>query len=126
MTRPVTQTIIESDDSNREGPPGNCLQAAVASFLELDLDQVPHFVLHANWAHHLRVFAERRGFQLDCVKPDRRLSGVAIGPTVRGTHHAVVWSKGVTVWDPHPSRAGLSEVSWLFTLTPVSAVQEAS
>jgi hypothetical protein len=119
MTRPITQTILDTPTSREEGPPGNCLQAAVASYLELSLNEVPHFVLHDNWAHRLRVFAEERGFQLDCVKPDRRLSGIAIGSTERGTHHAVVWSKGITVWDPHPSRAGLSEVLWLFTLTPI-------
>lgn len=35
--KPVKQTIIDKDN-------GNCLQAAVASILELELYEVPHFI----------------------------------------------------------------------------------
>lgn len=116
MTTEVTQTILDSPD----GPLGNCLQAAVASFLELDLDEVPHFVLHKDWARHLRLFAERRGYDLDCASAISPRTGVAVGPTVRGTHHAVVVENEVMVWDPHPSRAGLLHTDFVFTLTPRS------
>lgn len=124
MKRHITQTVFDSPD----GPPGNCLQAAVASFLGLPLEEVPHFVLHPNWAHRLRMFAESQGYQLDVVPVRERnlCRGIAVGPTVRGTHHAVVIEDGKQVWDPHPSRLGLTSVEYVFTLTPLSLAQEAS
>lgn len=44
---PVLQTILadpaRNDGCDAEGRPGNCYQAAIASALELPLDEVPHF-----------------------------------------------------------------------------------
>lgn len=103
-----TQTVVDKER-------GNCLQAAVASFLGLPLDDVPHFVLHKDWeARFLRFMREKQ-------KPVRlttctdQASGIAVGPTVRGTFHAVVMLDGAMVWDPHPSRTGLLRVSYVYT-----------
>lgn len=124
MNRYITQTIFDSSD----GPPGNCLQAAVATLLGLDLDEVPHFALYGNWAHRLRLFAESRGYQLDVAPARDREScrGIAVGSTVRDTTHAVVFEDGRQVWDPHPSRAGLKTVDYVLTLTPAALVRESS
>jgi len=42
---------------------------------------------------------------------------IVVGPTIRGTgDHAVVGDSGSVVWDPHPSRTGLTEVKRSYLL----------
>jgi hypothetical protein len=107
--KPVTQTITVGDGS---GIIGNCLQAAVASLLDLDLDAVPHFGLHDDWLERLVDFAGERGYTIRYRPPDEPPAfGLAFGPSPRGVAHAVVVVDGAIVWDPHPSRAGLTSVS---------------
>ena len=44
----VYQTKFGAGNSNK---PGNCLQAVIASLLELKLEDVPHFMEHGDmWA----------------------------------------------------------------------------
>jgi hypothetical protein len=109
----VTQTILANDPS---GVPGNCAQAAVASLLGIDIDDVPHFAEHRHdWILCLRAFAALHGYDVWHRSPDRYVPfGLAIGPTARGTEHAVVWRDGEMAWDPHPSRAGLTKVHDLY------------
>jgi hypothetical protein len=102
----VTQTITVGDGS---GLPGNCLQAAVASLLELELEEVPHFALYDDWLERLVDFVTERGYGL-WSHPERPVSGLAFGPSPRGVSHAVALS-GDETWDPHPSRDGLVSVS---------------
>lgn len=111
--RQVTQTILEPDP---QGRPGNCLQAAVASLLDLDLDEVPHFAEHQHdWVLCLRGFAALHGYDVWRRNPDRDVPfGIGAGKTVRGTTHAVVWRDGAMAWDPHPSRVGLTQVLDLY------------
>lgn len=113
----ITQTILDPDPGGR---PGNCLQAAVASLLDLDLDEVPHFVEHRHdWMRCLRYFAAWHGWDVWRRNPDRGVPfGIGTGKTVRGTHHAVVWRDGAMAWDPHPSRAGLIRVDDLWSFEP--------
>lgn len=109
--REVTQTILHSDPSGR---PGNCLQAAVASLLDLDLDEVPHFVEHDDWLERLRDFCIAHGYRPLMRPPTATVPyGMAWGPSERGVRHAVVWRDGEIAWDPHPSRAGLLETTEL-------------
>lgn len=54
--RRVFQTII---DSNK----GNCMQATIASLLDLILDEVPHFITHKNWGEIYIDFLEKKGFE---------------------------------------------------------------
>jgi hypothetical protein len=104
----VTQTITVGDGS---GLPGNCLQAAVASLLELDLDEVPHFACYADWLERLCEFAMRRGYAVSYKPPTEPPQfGMAFGPSPRGVAHSVVYVDG-EMWDPHPSRDGLVSVS---------------
>jgi hypothetical protein len=108
MMRLVTQTILAG---NPDGVPGNCLQAAVASLLDLDLDAVPHFVVHDDWLERLRDFAQVRGYRIVYTPPaEPPVFGLAVGPSIRGVIHAVAFVDG-EMWDPHPSRAGLVSVS---------------
>jgi len=107
----VTQTIMVGDGSEL---PGNCLQAAVASLLELDLDAVPHFALHADWLEQLVEFATQRGYRIVYRWPHKGAQepefGLIFGQSVRGVLHAVVITNG-QIWDPHPSRDGLVSVA---------------
>lgn len=107
----VTQTITVGDGS---GLPGNCLQAAVASLLELDLDEVPHFACYHDWLERLVEFATGHGYRIAYRWPQKGAKvpdfGLIFGQSVRGVPHAMVVCAGET-WDPHPSRDGLVSVS---------------
>lgn len=108
--REVTQSITgpAKPDSHVYG---NCLQAAIASALGLDLDAVPHFGAFDDWEPAVRLWLS--GHSLDWQQADRIPAGrsIVIGPTVRSTgNHAVVGDDGKIVWDPHPTRTGLTEV----------------
>lgn len=106
----VTQTIVDEHV-------GNCLQAAVASFLDLPLDEVPHFVLHPDWEARFLAFMKARGAPVRATSEiGSHTTGIALGDTVRGTHHAVVMSEGVVVWDPHPSRVGLLRATCVYAV----------
>lgn len=107
--RNTTQTIVECDGSGR---PGNCLQAAVASLLDLPIDDVPHFVETDDWEGSLIAFLLWRGWILTYRPADSGppAFGMATGVSPRGVPHVVVCREG-TEWDPHPSRAGLTTIS---------------
>ncbi|MFI1535557.1 hypothetical protein [Streptomyces anandii] len=114
--KPVTQTIFYDDP---DGRPGNCLQAAVASLLELPLDDVPHFLLHADWDERMVAFCTRHGYRPTLQPVDQYCPyGMAWGPSERGVRHAVCWVDGRMAHDPHPSRAGLLRVTELIAFTP--------
>lgn len=116
--RELTQTILLGDPS---GLPGNCLQTAVACVLDLDLEEVPHFAVYKDWALRLQVFGRERGYRVRYMPPRGAVGlGLAFGPSLRGTTHAVVWAGGRMAWDPHPSRVGLLAVTELvaFELAP--------
>jgi hypothetical protein len=114
--RHITQTILAG---NPGGIPGNCVQAAVASLLDMDLDQVPHFALTENWLQHLVYWSALRGWMVLRRSPEWYVPfGIASGPSVRGVLHAVVILDGRVDWDPHPSRAGLLSVSSAWEFRP--------
>lgn len=116
----VTQTICAGD---QEGVPGNCLQAAVASLLDLPLAAVPHFVTFLWWPQALELWARGEGLTYheeptDTI-PERRC--IVGGKSPRGFAHAVIGEGGRIVWDPHPSRDGLvtiTDVAWFDEWVP--------
>jgi hypothetical protein len=118
--RPVTQSILHDDP---DGRPGNCLQAAVASLLELPLQSVPHFVSQASdWLERMAAFCNAHGYQLQTQPVDEHCAyGMAWGPSERGVRHAVCWADGRMVHDPHPSRVGLLHVTDLIAFTRAPA-----
>lgn len=112
--RPVDQTEF--------GERGNCVQACVASLLELPLEAVPHFLLdengeldeHRAWKRMDTWLAgrglERKMFYLwpgweKCMRAQGFHLIGGDGPRSRG--HLVVGCSGTMIHDPHPSRAGL-------------------
>lgn len=116
----VTQTIF----ADTPGRMGNCLQAAVATILGLPLNHVPHFVeLDESWSEALAAFANRHGYATVWTDGERKTptTGLAFGPTTRNRDivHAVAVIDG-QVWDPHPSRAGLTSVTTYVEWKPIA------
>jgi len=97
---------------------GNCLQACVASVLELPLENVPHFCLEENWVMALASFLSRFGlapliFDFDaCQADDWKPTGFHLigGKSPRGILHSVVGYNGEIVHDPHPASDGLRTI----------------
>ena len=122
--RMVRQTILEEAGGGGAGAVGNCLQAAVASVLGLELSEVPHFCAvgtddDPEWWWSLRRWARGRGMDFCSVEDlagvdwlvDRGAAlAIATGPSPRGPYHHVVVTDadGTPVWDPHPSGDGLA------------------
>lgn len=126
----VTACPQRGDGANPDGVPGDCLRAAVATLLDLPYDQVPHFALYGyTWWDQLRRWARTRGLDFGCLPADhaRRVLAdqpgallIARGPSPRRTRggHVVVADTALrTVWDPHPSRAGLLAVDEVYVVT---------
>lgn len=117
------------------GIAGNCWQAAIASLLDLPIEDVPDFV-HVRYPpekndgftpdeqgcnpYHwqdLLAWLKDRGLQI-VVIDSRQLRHVtprgvylASGPGPRGLDHTVLMHETVMVHDPHPSDAGILEVT---------------
>jgi hypothetical protein len=122
-----TQTIFGNGDAG--ATPGNCTQAALASLLDLPLDQVPHIVLFHDWYKATKLWLDGRGKKLriytdtentraywehigvECSSLDHAPSGqmmLACGASHNGPWaHIVVWKGGALVHDTHPNRKGL-------------------
>ena len=125
--RPITQTQFDTGEGGRWG---NCLQAAVASALELDLDQVPHFVHDhhhhgRNWWVAVLDFLDRHGMRLVDADPEHPPAGelcLAVGTSPRGPgiRHAVLLRDGELAHDPHPSGDGLVDVQSAWSLLPTA------
>lgn len=128
--KPVDQEFTHRPEI---GQHGDCQRAVIASLLSLPISGVPHFLQEANgdpgtyWTL-LQSFCRKHGYAYLTV-PAR--SGFAFygddgdvyheisGPSPRGNgaYHAVVGRNGEIVFDPHPSRAGLSgdPADWEFS-----------
>lgn len=122
-----TQTIFGNGDQGTA--PGNCMQAAIASLLDLPLDLVPHFALYHDWYQAITLWLAGRGKKLrvyaaagagrgyweylgvECADLDRAPSGqmmLATGASHNGPwEHIVVWKGGRLAHDTHPNRLGL-------------------
>lgn len=97
---------------------GNCLQACVASLLELPLDDVPHFVSYPmeEWWFVVERFFADRGLGI-CWQPLNPEHGgwaplgvdvMVTGKSPRGEfNHVVLYRDWQLSHDPHPSGDGL-------------------
>lgn len=119
-----TQTIFHGD---AEGRAGNCTQAAIATILGLELDQVPDFnnvfrdePNHVFWDSIDEFFASK-GWDFSVCSALTCPPGIylAAGPSPRGVRHMVVYRDGELFWDPHPSRAGISHVDSVWRIQPL-------
>lgn len=122
--RRITQTILA--DPARPDVQGNCLQAALASILDLPLTEVPHFVQddhdhpddpERHWFTRMLAWLDARGLNLrDGSNAPSGSLVLALGTSPRGLGHIVIQRDGEMVHDPHPDRTGLVDVSttWRF------------
>jgi len=128
--REITQLYVQgsnrTDGHTNDGIPGDCWRAALASLLDLDVEEVPHFGLYVSWWLESRRWMRSRGVDLayyyasDWIGADSGPPMVLDGPSPRGPfRHCVVGLPGTgeLVWDPHPTRMGLVEVEGFFMIT---------
>lgn len=126
--RGIHQTVFASKPPfTDDNPPGNCTQAAVATLLGLQLEDVPHFVdltigdprPGAWWPVFESWSREYHGVGWISVEPEDALAvewEVAAtevlllggGFTHRGTKHSIVIDGNLNlVWDPNPGGNGV-------------------
>lgn len=117
--RQITQDKFYKEPS--EDCRGNCQQAAVASILGMELNDVPNF--HDSpegfWCG-FHNFVKSRGLRVVNISPsiEPDVFYLAYGLSPRGVRHACVYRRGTLIWDPHPSRAGLSTIDEINLLVP--------
>lgn len=115
--KPIDQTKLHD-------PPvmGNCLNAALASILEIKIEDIPCFedMDEDHWFPALSKWLEDLGFYLICFEYPFHFPGYAIdnGISPRGTFHSVIFKDDKMVHDPHPSRGGLLEIRSVWVLVP--------
>ena len=123
-------------------PLGNCLEACYATLLGVPLDAVPdprdeatsrldaerriraRGIALQEWLHHTFTLCAVSG---KGEKPPGVIIGVqdvplfwiASGLSERGLQHATVYSNTQLIWDPHPSDAGLLNVTRWTVLAPI-------
>ena len=94
-----------------DGENGDCVQAAVATALQLPLVAVPNFSTFGGfWYHAMALWGATRGIYVRWAplgEPLPDADVIAIGLAARGHKHAVVWRGDHMVHDPHPDRSGL-------------------
>lgn len=119
----LVQTITHDEPGDRLG---NCVAACVAAFLDVSLSDVPHFVemgiyLTRNkddkvgWWAMLLGYMAAHGYwptELESLRDADAGEVVFVaGRSVRGLPHQCLYRSGGLWFDPHPSRAGLVEVT---------------
>lgn len=122
--KPVQQTIFMPD------PHANCLQAALASILELNLDAVPNFSwLYTGdeadlawWA--MDEFLLFYGLQHVTLEPNQSFTPRGyhlidvVSPRSEDSSHVLVGFQGVPAYDPHPGGECKGEViSWVMLVS---------
>lgn len=109
-----------------KGEIGDCVRAVTASLLEMDSNDVPHFVQDNpgdTWYEIWEKFMQEHGITpIMIIGPWEKVpkpSGfyLASGPAERGCKHIVIMWDGKVVHDPHPSRAGLQEIEAIWILS---------
>lgn len=118
---PHTQTIFVNDP---RGIPGDCMQTAVASLLDLPTEAVPHFAAFDGpgaWFDAFALWLKGRGLVIRAFPYAEEVDRpcLALGMSPRGVEHVVVWGREGMLHDPHPSRAGI-EPRQFWALDPIT------
>lgn len=124
---PVRQTVFAPDGGDEM--PGNCLQAAMATLLDLPLTGVPHFVGDAwangepSWWVRWYQWCYAQGLELTRGgNPEPGEYYLGSGPSPRdpaNRSHVAVYRDGHLVHDPHPSNAGVVAVEFVHLVRPL-------
>jgi len=113
--------MIPIDQTNISTTKGNCHQAALASILELPLDDVPDFCNlydDKSWRIEENIWFKNKfniwiltlnacDFNFEDDKSLPTTYHLIAGISPRGVMHCCVGLSGNIVHDPHPSKAGL-------------------
>jgi hypothetical protein len=111
---PVVQTKVASFAV----PPderGNCIQAAVASLFEVELESVPNFITARDWFAALNEWLLPTGLAaiimpIEDMWVPSDVMYLLIGNSPRGDWtHIVIHKNGRLVHDPHPDGVGIAE-----------------
>ena len=120
----VTQTKFYDPTQPMDVCTGNCTEAALASLMDIPLDEVQSLqgLRSPEYWDALEAFVESKGYTLRMKPADFIPHGyyLADGPSERGCGHFVVMRNGKLAHDPHPSRAGLKEIERVWTVTPAT------
>ena len=128
---PVDMQILHDPEN---GQYGDCQRACIASLLNINTDDVPHFHEGTDdekiFDSRLNEFLCSKGlFHLETTffdlskKPD--CYHMIYGKTERDTWHAVIGFNGEVIHDPHPSKAGLlddEKEDWIFAFLVNSSI----
>lgn len=126
--KPITQTRLHIRDENGlVVQKGNCFQAAVASLMDLEIDQVPNFIEYSDyeWFEKFCHFIKSKGYQYEVhySPPDDYSIGSGISPRATKDHkvtHAVICLDGEMVFDVHPDRTGvIGGINYWETIRPI-------
>lgn len=147
MTSEIVRTRIRELTQTVVGENGNCWQTCVACILDVDPAEMPcqatiervtgtdengKVQRAGSYNNPLQAYLREHHY-LTLASIWQPLVGavrvtvmngyhLSFGPTVRtptiGVDHVVVAREGETVWDPHPSRAGLVSVKQWAALVP--------
>ncbi len=117
-------------DQTRYGERGNCFSACIASLLEIPIEIVPNFIserhdvpqsaLLNQWLAPLNLHALY--CETDIMHPEHAVPDgfyILTGTSPRGRLHVVIAAGKEIVHDPHPSRAGLTEVDGFVVILPL-------
>jgi len=132
--------------------PGNCWQTCIAMLLDVDPESMPPqekfierrdykarkpYFGHISYSnalnaylmkHHGLVYFEIDAWKMAALPPVKGLH-ILSGETVRTpdnkSDHVVMGEDGEMVWDPHPSRAGLTKIKFFeFLAAPNESIRK--
>lgn len=107
------RTIRARVPQTRLGEQGNCIQACLASFFGLPIEEALEVEDDDNWFAKVQEWCLRRGYLALCVQATVPIKPVGVhfmgGDSARGFGHLVVAQDGQMIHDPHPSGDGLTK-----------------
>lgn len=132
---PQKQTIFSDE---KKGTVGNCLSACVASLLDMQVEDIPHFSWHmSDWFRILYMFLEDRGYSVKMMPTKttyqwkehvKGLDGYLIvgGGSPRGIKngHAVIYKNGQPFFDPHPDNTFLTKEDDIYVIEKIEQNKE--
>lgn len=122
---PVDQLYIHDPEN---GVIGDCMHACLASILEIPITDVPDFRVHfekessCDWWNAIIDWLDSLGYEIYPL-PSEEINNlppswyyIASGPTKRfggKILHVCIGQDGKIVHDPHPSRDGLTKITYI-------------
>ncbi|GAB1340902.1 hypothetical protein [Gemmatimonas sp.] len=117
LVQRITQTKLHTEDVN-----GNCTAACLATVFGGTIEEYEARIpFTARWWEDVEAIFRERGLLVLRLSPDGGYpTGVCFvaGNSPRGVRHLCVMQDGAIVHDPHPSQAGLVEITDYWAVIP--------